>query len=272
MLVGTNVCVWVVFVWEETHPSDLMTTWPSHMPGIEPGSQRWDASANQTAMLYFPSFLQTDFNFKVTNCLFKKTFFISCSILKAEKENFQLSIWAIFSNTSKTPGHLKGGKILIKLLSRMDKNFLLRKNIDKHQKSINYNNKKLVNCKHLPVAILLNKLIWWGWYLVNNGWNQLKNIWYWTYTKWHKFIYLFLLYIIYKITKSWYMYNSALQRLPTEMPCNGPQLSNYHSFIAYSKTKQFIRFIYQTKQAYCNFWLFFTPLFWQVVFFCQCCR
>ena len=32
---------------EETHLSDLVATWPSHMPtpGIEPGSQRWEASA-----------------------------------------------------------------------------------------------------------------------------------------------------------------------------------------------------------------------------------
>ena len=42
MLVGTDVCVRMVFVWEcpeETHLSDLVTTWPSHMltPGIEPG-------------------------------------------------------------------------------------------------------------------------------------------------------------------------------------------------------------------------------------------
>jgi len=74
-------------------------------------------------------------------------------------------------------------------------------------------------------------------------------------------VYLFI-FTVHNIqnNKSWYMYNSALQRLPTEMPCNGPQLSNYHSFIAYSKTKQFIRFIYQTKQAYCNFWLFFHTL------------
>ena len=47
MLVGTDVCVRMVFVWEETHLSDLVTTWPSHMPmpGIEPGLQRWEASA-----------------------------------------------------------------------------------------------------------------------------------------------------------------------------------------------------------------------------------
>ena len=38
MLVGTDVCVPVVFVLEETgvpeetHLSDLVTTWPSHMP------------------------------------------------------------------------------------------------------------------------------------------------------------------------------------------------------------------------------------------------
>ena len=39
MLVGTDVSVRMVFVWEETHLSDLVTTWPSHMPtpGIEPG-------------------------------------------------------------------------------------------------------------------------------------------------------------------------------------------------------------------------------------------
>ena len=32
---------------EEIHLSDLVTTWPSHMPtpGIEPMSQRWEASA-----------------------------------------------------------------------------------------------------------------------------------------------------------------------------------------------------------------------------------
>ena len=32
---------------EETHLSDLVTTWPSHMPtpGIEPRSQRWETSA-----------------------------------------------------------------------------------------------------------------------------------------------------------------------------------------------------------------------------------
>jgi len=53
MLVGTDVCVQMVFVWgkpeypEETHLSDLVTRWPSHMPtpGIEPGSQRLEASA-----------------------------------------------------------------------------------------------------------------------------------------------------------------------------------------------------------------------------------
>ena len=53
MLVGIDVCVVMVCVWEETgvpeeiHLSDLVTTWPSHMPtpGIEHGSQRWDASA-----------------------------------------------------------------------------------------------------------------------------------------------------------------------------------------------------------------------------------
>ena len=45
MLVGTDVCVQVVFVWEETgvaeetHLSDLVPTRPSHMPtpGIQPG-------------------------------------------------------------------------------------------------------------------------------------------------------------------------------------------------------------------------------------------
>ena len=48
MLVGTDVRVSVVFVWEETgvpeetHLSGLVTTCPSHMPmpGIEPGPQR----------------------------------------------------------------------------------------------------------------------------------------------------------------------------------------------------------------------------------------
>ena len=53
MLVGTDVRVSVVFVWEETgvpeetHLSGLVTTCPSHMPmpGIEPGPQRWEASA-----------------------------------------------------------------------------------------------------------------------------------------------------------------------------------------------------------------------------------
>ena len=52
MLVGTDVCVQMVFMWEETeypeetHLSDLVTTWPSRRltPGIEPGSQRWEAS------------------------------------------------------------------------------------------------------------------------------------------------------------------------------------------------------------------------------------
>ena len=31
---------------EETHLSDLETKWPSHMrmPGMEPGSQQWEAS------------------------------------------------------------------------------------------------------------------------------------------------------------------------------------------------------------------------------------
>ena len=40
MLVGTDVCVRMVFVWEETLLSDFVTTWPSHMPtpGIKPGS------------------------------------------------------------------------------------------------------------------------------------------------------------------------------------------------------------------------------------------
>ena len=44
MLVGAHVCVWMVFVCEETgvpggNLSDLVTTLPSHMPtpGIEPG-------------------------------------------------------------------------------------------------------------------------------------------------------------------------------------------------------------------------------------------
>jgi len=32
MLVGTDVCVRMVFVWEETGVPDLVTTWPSHMP------------------------------------------------------------------------------------------------------------------------------------------------------------------------------------------------------------------------------------------------
>ena len=46
MLVGTDVCVLVVSVLEETHLSDLVTTWPSHMPvlGIEPGPQWWEVS------------------------------------------------------------------------------------------------------------------------------------------------------------------------------------------------------------------------------------
>ena len=52
MLVGTDVCIQMVFMWEETeypeatHLSDLVTTWPSRRltPGIEPGSQRWEAS------------------------------------------------------------------------------------------------------------------------------------------------------------------------------------------------------------------------------------
>ena len=53
MLIGIDVCDRMVFLWEETgvpsetHLSDLVTTWLSHMPtpGIEPGSQRWEASA-----------------------------------------------------------------------------------------------------------------------------------------------------------------------------------------------------------------------------------
>ena len=48
MLVGTDVCIRMVFVWEETgvpeetNLSDLVTTRPSYMPtpGIKPGSQR----------------------------------------------------------------------------------------------------------------------------------------------------------------------------------------------------------------------------------------
>ena len=32
MRVVTDVCVRMVFVWEETHLSDLVTTWPSYMP------------------------------------------------------------------------------------------------------------------------------------------------------------------------------------------------------------------------------------------------
>ena len=37
MLVGTDVCVRMVYVWEETRvpggnpPADLVTTWPSHI-------------------------------------------------------------------------------------------------------------------------------------------------------------------------------------------------------------------------------------------------
>jgi len=40
MIVGTDVCVPVVFVWGETqypgktHLSQLVTTWPSHMPSF----------------------------------------------------------------------------------------------------------------------------------------------------------------------------------------------------------------------------------------------
>ena len=57
MLVDTDVCVRVVFVWEETRMpegnppvwlSDHMTIPLAHAeptPGIEPGSQRWEASA-----------------------------------------------------------------------------------------------------------------------------------------------------------------------------------------------------------------------------------
>ena len=51
MLVGTDVCVRMVFVWEVTGvpggnpPAWLGDQWPSHMPtlGIEPGSQRLEA-------------------------------------------------------------------------------------------------------------------------------------------------------------------------------------------------------------------------------------
>jgi len=54
MLVGTDVCVRMVFVWEETgvpwgNPPVWLGDhcWPSHMPtpAIEPGSQRWETSA-----------------------------------------------------------------------------------------------------------------------------------------------------------------------------------------------------------------------------------
>ena len=46
MLVGTDVYVRMECL-EETHLSDFVTAWPSHMPipGIEPGSQQWEASA-----------------------------------------------------------------------------------------------------------------------------------------------------------------------------------------------------------------------------------
>jgi len=50
MLVGTDVCVRMIFVWEETimpGGNPPVTTWPSHMPtpDIEPGSHQWEASA-----------------------------------------------------------------------------------------------------------------------------------------------------------------------------------------------------------------------------------
>ena len=48
MLVGSVVLVWEeTGVAEETHLSDLVTTWPSHIPtpGIEPRWQLWEASA-----------------------------------------------------------------------------------------------------------------------------------------------------------------------------------------------------------------------------------
>ena len=52
MLVGTDMCVRMVFVWEENGvpggnpPVWLGDQWPSHMPmpGIEPELQRWEAS------------------------------------------------------------------------------------------------------------------------------------------------------------------------------------------------------------------------------------
>ena len=52
MLVGTDVCVRMVFVWEETgEPGGNPPVWlGDHMtishatPDIEPGSQRWEAS------------------------------------------------------------------------------------------------------------------------------------------------------------------------------------------------------------------------------------
>ena len=51
ILVGTDVCVRLVFVWEETEnpESNLVTTCPSHIPthGIKQESQRWEASAKQ---------------------------------------------------------------------------------------------------------------------------------------------------------------------------------------------------------------------------------
>ena len=49
MLVDTDVCVRMVFVWEETGvPEGNPPVWlGDHMPtpGIEPGWQRWEASA-----------------------------------------------------------------------------------------------------------------------------------------------------------------------------------------------------------------------------------
>ena len=52
MLDGTDDCIRMVLVWEETgvpgrNPPDLVTTWPSHMPTPDFGSesQRWEAIA-----------------------------------------------------------------------------------------------------------------------------------------------------------------------------------------------------------------------------------
>ena len=85
---------------EKIHLSDLVTTWPSHMPtsGIEPGSQRWEASALTLRQPYslYTSGSRVIISFHANNavsCVIMYTAIVLCRSNSIYEQIISIFVW-----------------------------------------------------------------------------------------------------------------------------------------------------------------------------------